>query len=321
MTDPEFAHRTYIEPITPEVVEKIIIREKPDALLPTLGGQTALNTSMALFKSGVLDKHDVRMIGAKAEAIDKGEDRQLFKEAMIKIGLDMPRSGIAHTMEEAQEGGRGNRHASRSSSAPPSPSAARAAASPTTARNSRKSSPAASISRRSPKSSSRNPCSAGRNSKWRSCATAPTTASSSARSKTSIPWASTPATRSPSRRSRRSPTANTRSCATPRSPCIREIGVETGGSNIQFATDPEDRPHDRHRDEPARLPLVRARLEGHRFPDRQDRRQTRRRLHARRTAERHHPRDARLVRADHRLRGHQDPALHLREIPDRRIRC
>jgi carbamoylphosphate synthase large subunit/REP element-mobilizing transposase RayT len=102
MTDPEFAHRTYIEPITPEVVEKIIIREKPDALLPTLGGQTALNTSMSLFKSGTLEKYGVKMIGANAAAIDKGEDRQLFKEAMIKIGLDMPRSGIAHTMAEAR---------------------------------------------------------------------------------------------------------------------------------------------------------------------------------------------------------------------------
>ncbi len=103
MTDPEFAHRTYIEPITPEVVEKIIAREKPDALLPTLGGQTALNTSMSLYKSGVLERHGVKMIGAKAEAIDMGEDRQLFKEAMIRIGLDMPRSGIAHTMDEARK--------------------------------------------------------------------------------------------------------------------------------------------------------------------------------------------------------------------------
>jgi carbamoyl-phosphate synthase large subunit len=103
MTDPEFAHRTYIEPITPEIVEKIIIREKPDALLPTLGGQTALNTSMSLFKSGILEKHGVKMIGANAEAIDKGEDRHLFKEAMEKIGLDMPRSGIARTMEEAKQ--------------------------------------------------------------------------------------------------------------------------------------------------------------------------------------------------------------------------
>jgi carbamoyl-phosphate synthase large subunit len=103
MTDPEFAHRTYIEPITPEVVEKIIAREKPDALLPTLGGQTALNTSMSLFKSGTLEKYGVRMIGANAEAIDKGEDRQLFKEAMERIGLDMARSGIAHTLEEARK--------------------------------------------------------------------------------------------------------------------------------------------------------------------------------------------------------------------------
>ena len=89
MTDPEFADRTYIEPITPEIVEKIIIREKPDALLPTLGGQTALNTAMALYNSGVLKKHNVQMIGANAVAIKKGEDRQLFKDAMVKIGLDV----------------------------------------------------------------------------------------------------------------------------------------------------------------------------------------------------------------------------------------
>jgi carbamoyl-phosphate synthase large subunit len=103
MTDPEFADRTYIEPITPEIVEKIIIREKPDALLPTLGGQTALNTAMSLYESGVLAKYGVQMIGANADAIKKGEDRQLFKEAMEKIGLDMPLSGTAHTMAEAQE--------------------------------------------------------------------------------------------------------------------------------------------------------------------------------------------------------------------------
>ena len=102
MTDPEFAPKTFIEPITPEIVEKIIIREKPDALLPTLGGQTALNTSMELFKSGVLDRHNVKMIGANADAIDKGEDRLRFKEAMLKIGLDLPQSGVAHTMEEAK---------------------------------------------------------------------------------------------------------------------------------------------------------------------------------------------------------------------------
>ena len=103
MTDPEFADATYIEPITPEAVEKIIEREKPDALLPTLGGQTGLNTAMALWRSGVLQKHGVEMIGAKAEAIEKGEDRLKFKQAMQKIGLDLPLSGVAHTVEEARE--------------------------------------------------------------------------------------------------------------------------------------------------------------------------------------------------------------------------
>jgi len=101
MTDPEFADRTYIEPIIPEMIEKIIEREKPDALLPTLGGQTALNCAMALHRSGVLKKHKVEMIGAKAPAIEKGEDRELFKQAMLKIGLDCPRSGTAHTLAEA----------------------------------------------------------------------------------------------------------------------------------------------------------------------------------------------------------------------------
>jgi carbamoyl-phosphate synthase large subunit len=102
MTDPEFASRTYIEPITPEVVEKIIEREKPDALLPTLGGQTALNCAMDLVNNGALERHNVRLIGANAAAIAKGEDRQLFKEAMIKIGLDVPRSGVVRSPEDAR---------------------------------------------------------------------------------------------------------------------------------------------------------------------------------------------------------------------------
>jgi carbamoyl-phosphate synthase large subunit len=101
MTDPEMADRTYIEPITPEILEKIIERERPDALLPTLGGQTGLNVSVALYESGVLQRYGVQMIGAKYEAIKKGEDRNLFKEAMKKIGLDLPRSGLAHSLNEA----------------------------------------------------------------------------------------------------------------------------------------------------------------------------------------------------------------------------
>lgn len=103
MTDPEFALRTYIEPITPEVVTKIIEDEKVDAVLPTVGGQTALNTAMRLVHDGTLDRLGVRLIGANADAIQRGEDRQIFKETMLSIGLDVPISGIAHNREEADE--------------------------------------------------------------------------------------------------------------------------------------------------------------------------------------------------------------------------
>jgi carbamoyl-phosphate synthase large subunit len=101
MTDPELADATYIEPITPEVVAKIIELERPDALLPTMGGQTALNTALALAKDGTLERLGVQLIGANAEAIEKAEDRQKFRDAMDRIGLESPRSAIVHTMDEA----------------------------------------------------------------------------------------------------------------------------------------------------------------------------------------------------------------------------
>lgn len=103
MTDPDFADVTYIEPLTPEVLEKIIAKERPDALLPTLGGQTGLNLSLELAKRGILAKYGVELIGAKQEAIEKGEDRQLFREAMMKIGLDIPQSVVVHELKEAIE--------------------------------------------------------------------------------------------------------------------------------------------------------------------------------------------------------------------------
>ena len=104
MTDPELADATYIEPITPEIVAKIIEKERPDAVLPTMGGQTALNTALALFNDGTLAKYGVQMIGADAEAIDKAEDRLKFRDAMDRIGLESARSAIAHTLEEALAG-------------------------------------------------------------------------------------------------------------------------------------------------------------------------------------------------------------------------
>src|SRR5580698_7857805 len=103
MTDPDTADRTYIEPINWQVVAKIIEKEKPDALLPTLGGQTGLNTAMDLHKHGVLEKYGVEMIGARADVIAKAEDRALFKDAMIKIGLEVPRSGVARTLAGAHD--------------------------------------------------------------------------------------------------------------------------------------------------------------------------------------------------------------------------
>ena len=101
MTDPDMADATYVEPITPDVVARIIEKERPDAVLPTMGGQTALNTALALFNDGTLEKYGVKMIGADADAIDKAEDRQRFREAMDKIGLESARSGVAHSVEEA----------------------------------------------------------------------------------------------------------------------------------------------------------------------------------------------------------------------------
>ena len=103
MTDPELADATYIEPITPEFVEKIIAKEKPDALLPTMGGQTALNCAKALAESGVLKQYGVELIGASLDSINKAENRQLFGEAMAKIGLEVPKNGIAHSLEDARK--------------------------------------------------------------------------------------------------------------------------------------------------------------------------------------------------------------------------
>ena len=140
MTDPEFSDATYVEPLVPEVVEKILERERPDALLPTVGGQTGINLAIALHERGALARFGVEVLGASIDALRLGEDRLLFKQAMEEIGLKVPKSGYAGSLEEAREiVARGR--LSRSSSAPASPSAARGAAWPTTATSSRRWSP------------------------------------------------------------------------------------------------------------------------------------------------------------------------------------
>src|SRR5579884_1084005 len=103
MTDPNLADATYIEPITPEMIERVIARERPDALLPTMGGQTALNAAMELVRAGTLERYGVELIGARAEVIERAEDRQKFRDTMAAIGIESPRSALAHTMDEAKE--------------------------------------------------------------------------------------------------------------------------------------------------------------------------------------------------------------------------
>lgn len=149
MTDPELADATYVEPITPAIVARIIEKERPDAVLPTMGGQTALNTALALANDGTLEKFGCIMIGADAEAIDKAEDRLKFKDAMTKIGLESARSAIAHSEAEALAA---LEHVGLPAIIrPASPWAARAAASPITARNSSPSCGPASTCRRRPR--------------------------------------------------------------------------------------------------------------------------------------------------------------------------
>jgi carbamoyl-phosphate synthase large subunit len=185
MTDPDFAHRTYVEPLEPDVLAAVIERERPDVLLPTLGGQTALNLAMALHERGVLAEFGVEMIGASAEAIQTAENRERFKAAMTEIGLSVPSSGFAYQVDEAVKVGDEIGYPSR-----PTP------------RSYAGSQPPGSTPAPPPRSSSSARSRGGRSTSSRSCATTPTTAWSCARSRTSTPWECTPATRSRSPRPR-----------------------------------------------------------------------------------------------------------------------
>ena len=178
MTDPGLADRTYVEPITAEFIERVIKKERPDALLPTLGGQTGLNAAVELAKDGTLDKYGVEMIGCDLAAIERGEDRKLFNEAMAEIGLEVARSGYAYSVADAE-------------------AIAERVGYPCVLRPSF-------TCRRKPTARrwSRSPSRVGKSMRWRSCATTPATASSCAPSRTSTPWACTPATPSPWRRRR-----------------------------------------------------------------------------------------------------------------------
>ena len=237
-------------------------------------------------------------------AVQGGDDRDRPRRARAR--------GIAHTIDEARDGRRGDRPAGHH---PPGLHPRRAGHRHRRRRSTSSSGspPPASTPARSARSSSRRRSPAGRSSSSRSCATAPTTAWSSARSRTSTRWACTPATRSPSPRPRRCPTSSTSRCATPPSPASAGSASRPAARTCSSRSTPTNGDMVVIEMNPRVSRVVGAGLEGDRVPDRQDRRPAGRRLHARRDPQRHHPQDAGQLRADHRLRGHQDPALGVRE--------
>ena len=319
MTDPEFAHRTYIEPITVEAAEQIIAARAPGLAAAHDGRPDRAEPGQGAGGAGhPRASYGVRLIGASLEAINKAEDRQLFKAAMQKIGvaaaqerLRAPRStrpsavvkdigfpaiirpsftlggtggGIAYNRDEFEAICRAGLKASPTSTLLVEESRAgvegvRAGGGPRHAR---------------------------------------TTSSSSAPSRTSTRWACTPGTSitvAPAQTLTDKEYQRLRQASLA---IIREIGVDTGGSNIQFGINPKDGRMVVIEMNPRVSPLQRAGLEGHRVSHREDRREAGHGLHAGRAEERHHPGHAGLVRADHRLRGGEDSALQLREVPRRR---
>ena len=316
MTDPEFADATYVEPITVDIVEQIIAKERPDALLPTLGGQTALNTAIALAKAGILDKYDVELIGADIEAIERGENREVFKGIVESIGAESARSRICHTVDEcfaaAEElgypvvvrpsftmGGAGSGFAH-------TPDELRAMAgagllaSPTTEV----------LLEESIMGWKEYELELMRDHNDNVVVVCSIENLDPMGVHTGDSITVAPALTLTDREYQRLRDIGI--------DIIRAVGVDTGGCNIQFAVDPEGRPDHRHRDEPPRLAVQRTGQQGDRVPDRQDRRAPGRGLQPRRDPQRHHPGDAGLVRAGPRLRRGQGAPLRVREVPERR---
>ena len=318
---PELADATYIEPITPEIVAKVIARERhvvPGgfALLPTMGGQTALNTALALEREGVLARFDVEMIGARAEVIDKAEDRQKFRDAMDAIGLESPVSRAVHTLEAGV--------AAIEVVGLPAvirPSFTLAGTGGGIAYNMEE------VREIVERGLDLSPTTEvlieesvlgwkeyemevvrDRNDNCIIVCSIENIDPMGVHTGDSVTVA--PALTLTDKEYQRMRSASIA--------VLREIGVETGGSNVQFAVNPADGRHGGDRDEPARVAQFGAGLQGHGLPDRQGRRPSGGGLHAGRAQQRHHRRHPRGLRAGHRLCGGQDPALRLRKVSGRR---
>ena len=313
MTDPEFATATYVEPLLPEVVAQVIERERPDALLPTLGGQTALNLAKDLHEDGTLGRFGVELIGADYDAIHRAEDRELFDATMQAAGLRTARNTIATSLEGARSALDDVRaaadhppgvHARRPRRRHrPDRGGVRADRRPGARRLADRADPdrrvRARLGRVRARGHARPRGQRGhrlldreRRPDGRPHRRLGDGRAADVAHRPALPEASRPGDRRDPRRGRRD-----------------------GRLQRAVRGQPGDGGDRRHRDEPARVALVRARLQGDRVPDRQDRGAAGRRLHARRDPERHHAQDARLVRADDRLRGREVAAVRLREVP------
>ncbi len=314
MTDPGWADRTYLEPLDVEGVAAVLRRERPDALLPTLGGQTALNLSIELAESGVLDELGIELIGASREAIHKAEDREAFAEAMASVGLRVPRSVIVRTMAEAEAaldggllppvvirpaftlGGHGGGFARTVDEY-------FEAVGRGPAREPHLADPARGVGRGLGRVRARGDPRPARQRRDH-LLDREHRPDGRAHGRLDLRRAVDDAVRprvpdAPRRRRRRDPRRRRRDRRLERA----------------VRAEPRDGRARRDRDEPARLAQLGARVEGDRLPDREGRDEARDRLHARRDPERHHRHDARVLRADDRLRRGEGAPLRVREVP------
>ena len=318
MTDPEIADRTYVEPLTVEVLTSIIERERPDAILPTLGGQTALNLALDLHRTGVLDAYGIKLIGAQVEAIEKAEDRQLFKQAMEKIGLSVPLSGYAHSLEEARE--IQARMAAETGVGYPvllRPSFTLGGSGAAVVWNGGEfDSKVLWGLQQSPRGEVLVEQSVLG---WKEYELEVMRDKARQRRHHLLDRK----LRSDGRAHRRFDHDRARDDVDRQGVpdhARRGAGRDSrdrrrdGRVEHPVRDQPGERPDDRHRDEPARVAQLGAGVEGDRVPDREDRHQAGGRLHAGRGPQRHHARDAGVLRADHRLRRHQGAALRVREV-------
>ena len=318
MTDPEFATSTYIEPLLPGPVTRIIEKEQPDALLPTLGGQTALNLAMTLYEDGTLEKHGVELIGADHAAIRRAEDREEFRQTMTEAGLRIPWSMTVETPRRGRGGARRRPH-HPAGDRPPGLHHGRPGR-----RRGGDRDRAAPGRLRGPRRQPDQP-GAGRGVGDR---LGRVRARGDARPQRQRRDHLLDRERRPDGRPHRrlghrrpGPDPHRRALPGPARPGDQGDPRRRGRDRrLQRAVrgQPRERRDRRDRDEPARLALLGPGLEGDRLPDRQDGGQARGRLRAGGDPQRHHPRHAGLLRADDRLRGDQDPALCLREVPRHR---